>query len=286
MRIPLITACLVAGLSFAVQAQQQVKLSFKYLPNRHYLTKVNMSGNGTVNAQGNSSVADSLKAKGIAPNTTLAVTASADVDITTGAQSGNNVPVTMRLNNVVAQPKINGQQLPVPVGMLNGKAVYATTSATDGQLHIDSVSGKHLPDSTLNRINSMMGMMMNRMQAINKTFKVGESFTQDVKFDMMGGKMKMPENAVTKVTYRLSRVSGTKAYFDIKQSTNFMDNKNGMQSTVTGSGTGSMVYEIKEQYPSSFQSDMNVKVHTADASKGGADVLFNVSTTGTTVLQK
>ena len=285
MKIPFIAACFMAGLALSAQAQQQVKLSFKYLPQRHYITKVNMNANGNVNVQGNNGIADSLKAKGLTPNTSLAVTASGDIDITTGVQNGDQVPVTMRLNNVSAQPKLNGQQLPAPVGMLNGKAVYATASATDGKLHIDSVSGKRLPDSTLNRINSMMGMMMNRMQAINKTFKVGESFSQDVRFDMMGDKMKMPENAVTKVTYHLNRIDGNKAYFDIKQSSNFADDKKGIRTMVTGTGTGTMVYEIKEQYPSAFQSNMNVKVHAADANKGGADVTFMVNTTGTTSLQ-
>jgi hypothetical protein len=286
MRVLFIAACLLAVSALGATAQQQVKLSFRYLPQRHYLTRVNMNASGNVNAQGNSSVADSLKAKGIAPNTNLAVTASGDIDITTGAQSGDRVPVTMRLNNISAQPKINGQQLPVPTGMLNGKAVYATASATDGALHIDSVSGKRLPDSTLNRINSMMGMMMNRMQAINKTFKVGESFSQDVKFDMMGSKMKMPENAVNRVTYRLNRIEGNQAYFSIKQSTNFTDDKKGTRVTVAGSGAGTMVYEIKEQFPSAFQSSMNVRIHAADASKGGADVTINVTTTGNTSLQQ
>lgn len=280
-----LAAGMAAGCTLSANAQQ-VKLVIRYKPEQQYLTKLNMDAAGQVNFPVGTAVADSLKAKGLAANTNFAANASADLNIVTGKAVNGMVPVTMQLNNVSAQPKINGQQFPVPVDMLNGKMVYAMQTGADGQLKIDSVSGRRLPDSTLSRINSMMANMMGRMQLMNKTFKVGESYTQDVPLNMPMGKMNMPANAVTKVTYTLKRVSGDKAYFDLKQSTSFTDMKDGMQVAVNGTGTGSMVYETKQQYPSSFQSGMTVAVKSTSSTKGNSDIKFTLNTRGVTTMSK
>ncbi len=286
MRLYITTIAFITALTLSAQAQQ-VKLTLKYLPQRHYVTKVNMNVSGSVNTQGNSAMADSLKAKGMnMQNLKLALNASGNILINTGAESGGQIPLTMKLDNVSAQPTINGQQIPLPAAMLNGKMVYAKAASDDGKLHIDSVSGKHLPDSTLNKINSMMSMYMSKMQFPGKTFKPGDTFTQDIPLNMPMGNQMMPANATSKVTYHLVKVSGNKAYFDLSQTTNFSDDKHNTHAMVTGSGKGNMVYEIKEQYPSAFQSNMNVNVHATDAGKGGADIVMNIETNGTTTLSR
>lgn len=285
MKIHMLSAALMAAFALHASAQQEVKLSVKYLPQQHYTTSLNMKVMGSVKTDGNSAMADSLKAKGLSQNLKVALTASGNVDVTTGAESGGSIPVTMRVDNVTAQPSLNGQQIPfVPTGMINGKKVYATASAADGKLHVDSVSGKRLPDSTLSRINDMMGMAMNRMHFPDKTFKPGDTFTQDVPFNMPMATGMQPVNANTKLTYHLVRIAGGKAYFDITQATSFADAKQGKNVAVAVSGKGSMVYEIKEQYPSAFRSDMNINVHASGNDKGKAEAMFTVSTSGTTML--
>lgn len=283
MKLYITTIALITGMYLSADAQKEVKLSLKFQPQRHYLSKFNINVSGTVNAQGNNAVADSLKAKGLAQNSNLKLVASGDVDVTTGAESAGMVPVTMKVDNITAKPSINGQQIPfVPVNMLNGKMVYAKAS-DNGQLHIDSVSGKQLPDSALNHINNMMNMAMSRMQFPDKTFKPGDTFTQDIPFNMPMKGMP-PVNATTKVTYHLVKITGDKAYFNITQNTHYMDNKHNMNTVFTGTGTGSMVYEIKERYPSAFQSDMQVNLRSTGNGKGSTYAMFTIVTNGTTSL--
>jgi hypothetical protein len=277
---------LITGLYVNANAQSEVKVSFRYLPQRHYLSKISMNVNGSVNVQGSSPITDSLKAKGIPQNMNVALNASGDIDINTGAESGGSVPVTMRLDNITAKPVFNGQQIPfVPVALLEGKMLYAKASA-DGQLHIDSVSGKHLPDSVLNRINGMISMVMNRMQLPKRTFRVGDSFTEDIPMNLPMAKGMAPANATSKVTYRLTKIEGGKAYFDIVQASNFTDDKHNMHGVFTGNGTGKMVYDIKEKYPEAFTSNMKINFHATGNDKGAADAAFTIVSNGTTSLSR
>lgn len=285
MKFYITLIALITGIAVNANAQQDVKLEFKYLPQHHYLSKISMNVAGDVNVQEQSAVADSMKAKGIPPNMKIALAASGNIDITTGAESNGLVPVTMRLDNVTAQPSFNGQNIPLPMAtMLNGKAVYGKANA-DGKLQLDSVSGKQLPDSALNHINQMMSMAMSRMQFPKKVFKPGDTFTQDVPLNMPMKGMP-PVNATSKVTYHLDRIANGKAYFNLTQTTSFVSDKDKMHTTMTGNGTGTMIYEVKEHYPSEFNSNMKINVHAGGTDKGGADVMLTIVTSGTTSLSR
>ncbi len=279
----LVTITAMLCLWFGAYAQQSVKLSLKFLPERSYLTRITMNVLGTVTMQGSSPVADSLKAKGLKQNLQLALSASADVNTKTAAAVNGLIPVTMTVQNVNAQPSINGQQIPVPGTMLNGKMVYATAAAENGRLHIDSVSGKRLPDSVLTRINSMMSMSMNQLHFPDKTFRPGDSYTQDVPLNMpmMG---KTPVNATTRITYKLNRIAGGKAYFDIGQVTSFTQARPGNDVAISGTGTGTMVYDVRDHYPLSYQSAAKFSARGAMGAGNASNAAFNINTGAITTL--
>jgi hypothetical protein len=275
MKKYLFVSLLILSVSLA-KAQDGIMFKIKFLPSHTYLIATNVSGTITTDLSANKDLAEKLASKGI----TQPLVASAQFDnkttATTGALSAdNNFPITIVKGGApTINITINGKQIPIPIPPTAAFKFYGHVGA-DGKLNLDSVGGKKLDDSTAAPIKKMMNGMMGAVNFPDHPIKVGESFIQTVPFNLpMAGKG-MAMNI--KVTYKLTSISGDNAYFDITHAIDMQLDLKGVNVSLTGSGSGKMVYDIKNNYPSSSNSDMKMFI-TVKSDKINAVATAKIST--------
>jgi hypothetical protein len=211
-----------------LKAQQGVVFKIKYIPNHNYQMAVNfnMKMNVTVNAD--TSIMNKLKAEGITQPVTAILALRADGTIRTGAMASDNTfPLTMDFK-------------------LDSLGV--------------SANGKKANDSTQKSIQHMMSMLQRQIKFPETPMKPGDSFTQTMPFNMPmkggTGDIKVEVN----VTYKLNSISNGKAYFDMTPSFSMSVRVKKINVEMSGTGTGKMVYSIKDNFPVSKDGIFNMKL--------------------------
>jgi hypothetical protein len=275
MKKYLFVSFLILSASFAM-AQDGIMFKIKFLPSHTYLIATNVSAVVTTDLSANKDLAEKLASKGI----TQPLVASAQFDnkttATTGALSADNsFPITMvkgAMPNITVA--INGKQIPIPTPKGVEIKFYGHVDA-DGKLNLDSVGGKKLDDSTAAPIKKMMNSMMGAINFPEHPIKVGESFTQTVPFNLPMANKGMAMSI--KVTYKLTSISGDNAYFDIAQVLDMQLDLKGVNVSLTGNGSGKMVYDTKNNYPTSSNGDIKMFI-TVKSDKINAVATAKIST--------
>jgi hypothetical protein len=156
--------------------------------------------------------------------------------------------------------------------------------SSDGILSIDSVGGKKADDSTRNRMKQMMSLFQKQVQFPNKALKPGDTFTQTVPFELPVGKKGEGNARVNySTTYKVTNISGGKAYFDVTPTFSLDLSGQKARASISGTGTGKMVYSIKDSFPISHDGDFNMTIKV-DADKVKVDGTAVITgTTSTTI---
>jgi hypothetical protein len=232
----------------------------KYLPSHTY----QMSGTSNINITTDLSnvpqIAGALTAQGI----TEPINAQADIQlqastVTGAAATDGTVPYNMSFNMAGINVNVNGKQIPIPVSPALGNVKMSGHIADGLKLSVDSVNGKKVPDSVAAKTMSIMNNMFKMITFPDHPMKPGDSFTQNMPFSLPMGK---GFDINIKITYTLISVSGGKAYFDIVQDINMQMNiKDKANVNITGSGTGKMVYDVANNFFSSYDSNATMKVN-------------------------
>lgn len=254
-----ITALLLLFIAVKASAQQTVLFKMKYMPQRTYGILMNMKAEIHADLSGNQEIIDKLKEKGI----TMPLVADIGFNTTGTTKTGvlgadNSFPLTMSFQ--IGQPNItlNGKSTPIPIPQKPAEIVYAHVLA-DGILKGDSISGKKA-DSSGKAALQLMNTVQKNIKFPDHPIKVGESFTQEIPFNMPN----MGNSSVdSKAVYTLVSITDGKAYFDISQTINMKMNIQQAQVTIAGSGSGKMVYSIKDSFPISYNTIINMNVDGA-----------------------
>jgi hypothetical protein len=250
-------------LPFALKAQQGVVFKIKYQPDRNYTMNVSMGMKMTANVTGDSAVINKLKSSGI--------TSPVNVDFELGmggtmksghAGADNSFPLVMdyKINNLTVSA--NGNQAPIPPSVSEKDIRMVAHVSHDGVIMIDSANGKRTDDTTREKMKQMMGLFQKQIQFPDKPMKPGDSFTQSSPMTIplgtkVGGDIKINYS----VTYKLNNIADGKAYFDILPTFSMdFSIQNKVSVNMSGTGTGKMVYSIKDNYPLSNQGTFNMKL--------------------------
>lgn len=259
-----------------VKAQKEVLFKIKYLPSHTY----QFDGGGTfvvkTDLSSNKDIASKLAAQGI----TQPINAIIQFDIkgttTTSAINVDKVtPLIMNFSTPTISGTVNGKPIPMPSKSSNTR-IYGHIDA-NGNLNVDSLNGKKLNDSASNAAKSMMNKMMGLVNFPEQPLKIGESFTRDVPFNFPMAKG-MAMNV--KITYKLISISNGKAYLDLVQDLDMKMQMKQMGVSVTGNGSGKMIYDIKNSFPVSQTSDilMTINVQSEKFSASGTAKITGNST--------
>lgn len=130
--------------------------------------------------------------------------------------------------------------------MLNGAKILGKVKG--GKLAFESVDAPNMPDQVKDMIKSMMEQAFLGTFFPAKKMKVGESFAVEIPMEIPVGpgvSMNMKDVA----TYKLKKVEGRKAIFDINHVITLQANVEGQDMKGSGTGSGEMVYDLDQNYP-------------------------------------
>jgi hypothetical protein len=255
--------CLLALLCFSLtqlKAQNGVVFKIKYLPNHNYQTSVNMNMKLNVNLNGDTALISKLKSQGITQPVNANLAIGINGNIKTGALGADNTfPLNMDYKVANLTVNANGKDVPIPPKVTEKDIKIMGHITQDGKIKIDSAEGKKINDTTEKKMQQMMDMIQKQIQFPDRPLKPGDTFTQEAPTNLpISGDNNIQLNGG--VTYKLVSISGGKAYFDMVPTFSMSFKVKTMAISVTGTGTGKMVYSIKDNFPLSKDGSFNLRI--------------------------
>jgi len=251
---------LLVLVAYQAEAQKGIIFKIKYLPNHNYQTNVSVDMKANVTATGDPQILDKLKEQGITQPVNANLSIALGGVMKTGALAADkSVPVNMdyKINNISVSA--NGNQVPIPPKATEKDIKLSGHISQDWKIKIDSADGKAVADSAQKKMEQMMAMVQKNVEFPDKPLKPGDTFTQNVPMNIPvkeGNNIKIDAG----VTYKLVKIAGGKAYFDLTPTFNMNLVIGKVSVVMTGTGTGSMVYSIKDSFPTSKEGNINVKL--------------------------
>ncbi len=244
-------------LAFKAEAQQSITFKMAYGPNHNYVGTVSMDMNCNVNLKGDTQVTNKLKAQGMAQPLVLSMGTKMNGNTKTGSPAADGVfPLVMNYKMGQLSININGKTIPLPTQVNSDINIYGHVGA-DGKLKSDSVSGNKMKDTAQKKVSQMMNTFQNMVKFPDHPMKIGDTFTQDMPFNLPMSGNNMAINA--KAVYKLVSIADGNAYFDVQQSMDMTVPIKGQSVTLTGTGTGKLIYDLKNSFPTDLKSSINLK---------------------------
>jgi hypothetical protein len=262
-------------IAFKAEAQKSVTFKFKYLPDHNYTGGLNMTINGNVTLKGDTQMINRLKAQGISQPMALNVAMKMDGDTKTGSPDANGIfPLVMSYKMDTLNVNVGGKAVPIPSKINSGINIYGRVSA-DGKLTADSIGGGKMKDTSHQKMSQMMNSFQNMIKFPNRPLSVGYEFTQDIPFfpiaDSPGKKAK------AKITYKVDAIVGDHAFFSVDEVVSLHVGFKQMILDLEGTGTGAMIYSIKNNLPMSFHYILNLKVGGKSTSLANGSLIMKMN---------
>ncbi|MBS1521330.1 MAG: hypothetical protein JST50_10055 [Bacteroidetes bacterium] len=242
-------------------AQHGVVFKLKYLPNHNYQTNVSLEMKATATVTGDSLIINKLKEQGITQPVNANVSLALAGVMKTGALGADqSVPINMDYKITNISVSANGNQVPIPPKATEKDIKMSGHVTQDWKIKIDSAYGKAVADSAQKKMEQMMNMMQKQIQFPDKPLKPGDSFTQGGPMNIPVGKEGNSVKVDMGITYKLVRIADGKAYFDMIPNFNMNLQIGKVSADMSGTGTGNMVYSIKDSFPISKVGTVNIKI--------------------------
>jgi hypothetical protein len=243
-----------------LRAQQGVVFKVKYMPQKTYQSSVSVGAKLNINLSGDPKFIDMLKSQGITPPIIASLNMGLGGTIKTGILSADNtfpLAIDYKISNLAVEA--NGKQVPIPANATEKSIKVIGHVNADGQIKIDSAEGRKVNDTTEHKMQQMMDLMQKQIKFPDKPMKPGDSFVQGAPMNIPVGK----DNNVKiegGITYKLIRIADGKAYFDMIPAFSMNLTIKNTTVTMTGTGTGKMVYSIKDNFPLSKDAKFTMKI--------------------------
>jgi hypothetical protein len=227
----------VAVQAISVQAQQTINFKIAYKPNMTYKQTTEQSMTNAI------SYGEDVEPMEQESSSKMSST------IKTGKLSNGTFPITMTLE----ADKDSDASAVMP----EGATVYGIVKQ-DGMPQFDSINAPGMPAETKSAMIAMMKTMASQNMVPDRKVKVGETFSIDTPMELPMGPMVMNMN--TKTTYKLTKVEGKKAYFDLNLVINMSSQIEGQEMKGSGTGTGTLVYDIDHNFFTQQNLKSNMKM--------------------------
>jgi len=239
------------------EAQQEVTVKIKYEPGRTYDALLSLNLNCSINASGDSDMIKKITSKGLTLPLSLTLGGKIGFQGKTGALAADNsFPFSMNFKINSADLALNGNSIPIPKKLDTTITMFGKIMA-DGRMIADSVPGMKMKDSSAQSLSKSLNMIQNRIKFPDRPMHIGDTITRDLPFPM-----KMTGiSATIRTIYKLVNIADGKAYFDVN---NFIDIKANIKTivvSITGSGTGKVVYSIKDNFITEYSNSAKIKLN-------------------------
>jgi len=241
-----------------LQAQQSATFKTSYLPNHTYDGAINLKAVCNVNLSGNDTIIAKITAKGIP----LPLNANLDMKMGMSTKTGpanadQSIPASMKISFDDLGVVLNGNKLPIPMDKFGQGISVAGRFDKDGVFQSDSVQETG-NDAVSQKLKKMTDGFQKKIKFPDHPMKVGESFTQGLPFNMPITDSKLKIDA--KTVYTLTNIADGFAYFDLKPSIDISIPIKGNTLTITGGGSGKMVYSLKDNFATDFSTTFNLVI--------------------------
>jgi len=276
-------------LSFTqLKAQQGVVFKIKYLPNHNYTMAINIGMKLDATMSGDTSLINKLKTQGITQPVAVDLKMAMNGNMKSGSVGADNTfPLNMDFKIADLSVSANGKQAPIPPSISEKDIKVVAHVSQDGKFTIDSAAGKKANDTTQKKMQKMMDLVQKQIQFPEKPLKPGDSFTQsmpmNMPMNMPGGSGNNDIKIDAGVTYKLISISDGKAYFDMVPNFSMNFKIKNTSVSVTGTGTGKMVYSIKDNYPLSKDANFTMKIKVT-SEKLNVDATAAITTSYTSTI--
>jgi hypothetical protein len=202
---------------------------------------------------------EKIKASGTKMPVTLTTSTKMTTSIQTGAVNlANKFPIVFNFKDIQSTKTLNGAEASSSPNPIIGVKIYGSYT-TEGKITLDSIPGKALDETLKSAISSMLSNLVNQMRFPDKALSPGESFTQEVPFNLPVAGFNMA--STIKIVYKLISIENNSAFFDMDQSMNFDMNieKDGIKMTGKGAGKGGgkLVYDIAHNFPTTMSNALD-----------------------------
>jgi hypothetical protein len=242
-------------------AQQGVVFKIKYLPNKNYQSNISVDMKVTATVSGDQEILDKLKEQGITQPVNANVSLALGGLMKTGALGADKtMPMNLdyKINNISVSA--NGNQVPIPPKATEKDIKAVGHISQDWKIKLDSADGKAVADSAQKKMEQMMNMVQKQIQFPDKPLKPGDTFTQGGPLDLPAGKNGGDVKITFGTTYKLVKIEGDKAYFDLTPTFSMNMQMKNISVDMSGTGTGKMVYSIKDNFPISKEGNINMNI--------------------------
>jgi len=241
---------------FNARAQDGIVFKMKYLPGHNYCTVSNTSVTCNISLSGDQKIIDQLSSQGFTQPLAVNMESTGIGSIKSGdADKNNTFPMVFDFNRARFVFTVNGKDVPLPAKNTNIK-VYLHSNI-DGKYTPDSLVGGNLKDTSAQMILKLLGTIRNEIKFPDHPLLVGDSFTQDVPINIPTAGSNI--SLAIKIVYKLAKIADGKAFFDVDQKMDMQIPVKQSSVTLTGTGSGNLVYNTKENVPTDFKSTLNIK---------------------------
>jgi hypothetical protein len=246
-------------LAINVSAQSKILFKIKYLPGKIYAGTTTLALTGHATVSGNDTVLKKLQSQGITQPIALNMSMKMEGNTQTGQKvADGSFPLTVGYKVDELAVTVNGKAIPIPADKMGkSMSIYGHADA-DGQLKADSVGGSKMKDTSQAHIAQMMNMIQKNIKFPDKPMRIGETFTQDTPIDLPIAGSNI--SASSKVVYTLVSINEGNANFDMTMSMDMSVPVHGSTIHITGSGSGKMVYNVKNSFPTTYTTSINMMI--------------------------
>lgn len=236
-------------------SQDVVDFRTNYLPSHSYQMVMTNKVNATIRFDSASQeVLDALKARGMDNPTEKDMTVNTTASMVTGKMGDSSkIPLTMEITKI--------EMIPAPATPAsNGMKMYGTVRPGETP-RIDSVSGSGLESSAKGTMQKTMTTVFEQLKLPNAKMAIGDSVITDnpMQIPIQGMNLSLHMHTV----YTLVSASEGMANFNLRMQISMEVASSAMPFPITssGGGTGTMVYDIKNQFPVDSHLKYTLAVH-------------------------
>lgn len=231
------TLLFVLGLAVNLNAQQTIEFKIEYKENTTYIQTSKANTQVETVYKGDKDMLDMLAAQGI-ENPTINKNLITTISKTkAGKLKGTEIPLVIELS------MDSGENMPNVLP--TGTAIYGRMNKNAAPVY-DSIHAPGMDAAMKEMFFTTMKNIASQVYVPARKVKVGEAFTVDTPLKIPAGPIELVLKNI--ITYKLVKVEGKKAYFDVKYAITMDSEVEGTTMKATGDGAGTIVYDIENSF--------------------------------------
>ena len=226
----------VLFITLSAAAQKTVTFKVAYKPNTVYTQNMTQTASNTISYKASEEILGMLEAQGVT-NPTITENKTTSVSVTTtGKLTGTEIPLVTKMSLDAGTP----EKIIPDNTMLFGRVKQ------DGLPVFDSIQAPgmnpQLKEIFIKTTQATLAQIIMPEQKV----KVGQTFNLNIPLNIPVGPAMMNINDTA--VYKLIKVEGTKAYFDVNHTYTIDTDVNGQPIKGSGTGTGKVVHDLANNY--------------------------------------